>query len=143
MQHKLLFKVLYFLFMAYLWNFCDTFLRPWAKRIFLFFQIFSRCWDTVVQSYTTSARKIFGEVKKRRVQAEKYSYRSTEKTNMFKAKRLIEKVGTRYLKTGALTTSADNSWPPPLPFHTALKIPQPNIFMLYQHGSSSQTHSLT
>ena len=31
---------------------------------------------------------------------------------------------------GALITSADNSWPPPLPFHTALKIPQPNIFTL-------------
>ena len=65
-------------------------------------------------------------------------------------------MGTRYLKqvpwspqqtipdhrlylsvpqTGALITSADNSWPPLLPFHTALKIPQPNIFTLYQHGS--------
>ena len=87
-----------------------------------------------------------------------------KKGNMFKAKTLIEKVDTRYLKqvplspqqtipdhrlylsapqTGALNTSADNSWPPPLPFHTALKIPQSNIFTLFQHGSSSQTHSLT
>ena len=39
-------------------------------------------------------------------------------------------MGTRYLKQGALITSAENSWPPPLPFHTALKIPQPNIFTL-------------
>ena len=46
-------------------------------------------------------------------------------------------------QTGALITSADSSWPPSLPFHTALEIPQPNIFTLYQHGSSSQTHSLT
>ena len=48
-----------------------------------------------------------------------------KKGNMFKAKTLIEKVGTRYL-----ITSADNSWSPPVPFHTALKIPQPNIFTL-------------
>ena len=61
---------------------------------------------------------------------------------MSKSKTLIEEIGTRYLKqvpwspqqtilhhrlclsvphTGALITSADNSWPPPLPFHTALK----------------------
>ena len=31
-------------------------------------------------------------------------------------------------QTSALITSGDNSWPSPLPFHTALKIPQPNIF---------------
>ena len=75
-----------------------------------------------------------------------------KKSNMFKAKTLIEKVGTRYLKqvpwspkqtipdhrlylsvpqTGALITTADNSWLPPLPFHTILKIPQPNIFTLF------------
>ena len=42
-----------------------------------------------------------------------------------------------------MITSADNSWPPSLPFHTALKRPQPNIFTLYQHGSPSQTHTLT
>ena len=74
-----------------------------------------------------------------------------KKGNMSKAKTLIEKVGTRYLKqvpwslqqtipghslylsvpqTGALITSADNSWPPPLPFHTALKLPQRNIFTI-------------
>ena len=74
---------------------------------------------------------------------------------MSKAKTLIEKVGTRYLKqvpwssqqtipvhhlylsvpqTGTLIISADNYWPQPLPFHTALKIPQPNIFTLsYTH----------
>ena len=52
----------------------------------------------MVQIYPTSARKIFGIVKKRRVSAEKWSYRSTKKANMFKAKRLIEKGGsTDYL----------------------------------------------
>ena len=85
-------------------------------------------------------------------------------TQLSKAKTLIERVGTRYLKQvpwspqqtisdhrlylsgpqiGALITSADHSWPQPLSFHTALKIAQPNIFTLYQHGSSSQTRSLT
>ena len=64
--------------------------------------------------------------------AEKFSCRSIKKGNMSKEKTLIEKVGTRYLKqmpwssqqtipdhrlylsvpqTGALITSADNSWP--------------------------------
>ena len=33
-------------------------------------------------------------------------------------------------QTGALIISADNSWPSLLPFHTALKISQPNIFTL-------------
>ena len=69
------------------------------------------------------------------IPAEKCSYRSIKKGNMFKAKTLIEKTGTRYLKQGDLITSADNSWPPPLPFHTALKIPQPNIFTIFIHVS--------
>ena len=38
-----------------------------------------RCWDTRVQSYPTSARKIFGVAKKRRVSAEKCSYRSIKR----------------------------------------------------------------
>ena len=41
---------------------------------------------------------------------------------MFKAKTLIENVGTTYLKQVTL--------PRPLLFHTTLKIPQPNKFML-------------
>ena len=90
--------LLYFLFMAYVWNLCDTLLRSEAKSTFLFFQILSRCWDTRVQSYPTSARNIFGVAKKRKVSAEECSYRSTEKANMFKTKWLIEKVGTSYLK---------------------------------------------
>ena len=94
----------------------------------------------------------------------KCSCRSIKQANMHKAKALIEKVGTRNLKQApwspqqtisdhrlylsvrhrdALITSADNSCLSPLPFHTALKIPQPIIFTLYQHGSSSQTHQLT
>ena len=71
--------------------------------------------------------------------SEKMLLTDHKKANMFKAKILIEKVGTRYL-TGALITPAGSSWPPPLPFHTALKTPQPNIFTPYQHGSPSQTH---
>ena len=62
---------------------------------------------------------------------------------MFKAKRLIEKGGTDYLN--------QVPWSPQqtIPDHrlylsiTALKISQPNIFTLYQHGSTSQTHTLT
>ena len=50
-----------------------------------------------------------------------------------KQKRLIEKGGFQLPQPGALITSADNSWPPPLPFHTAPKIPQPNIFTLFIH----------
>ena len=34
---------------------------------------------------------------------------------------------------GALITSAENSWPPPLHFHTAPKIPQSNVFTLFIH----------
>ena len=57
-----------------------------------------RCWDTRVQSYLTSASKIFGVARKTRVPAEKCSFRSTKKANMFKEKRLIEKGGgTDYL----------------------------------------------
>ena len=43
----------------------------------------------------------------------------------------------------ALITSANDSWPLPPPFHAALKVPQLNIFMLYEHASPSQIHSLT
>ena len=45
-----------------------------------------------------SACKIVGVAMKRRVPAEKCSYPSTEKANMFKEKGLIEKAGTSYLK---------------------------------------------
>ena len=51
------------------------------KRFFPFFKILIHCWDTRVQSYPTSGRKIFGVAKKRRVPAEKCSYRSIEKAN--------------------------------------------------------------
>ena len=47
--------------------------------------------STGVQSYLTSACEVFGVARKRSVPAEKYSYRSTKKANVFKAKRLIEK----------------------------------------------------
>ena len=91
----------------------DTFLRPPKLRtLFFIFQNF--LFFTEIQgfkNYPTSARKIFGIVKKRRVPAEKCSYRSIKKVNMFKANILIEMVGTRYKvpQTGALITSADNS----------------------------------
>ena len=88
---------LYFLFTADGWNFCDTFLSPWPKNTFLFFKILIRYWDTGDQSYLTSACKIFGVARKRRVAAAKWSYRSTKKANVFKAKRLIEKGGSSYL----------------------------------------------
>ena len=43
-----------------------------------------------------------------------------------KQKDLIAEMGLSYLpQTDALITSANNSWPPHVPFHTALKIPQP------------------
>ena len=82
---------LYFLFTADGCNFCDTFLSPWTKNTSLFFKILIRYWDTGVQSYLASACKIFGVARNRRVPAEKCSYRSTKKGNVFKAKRLIEK----------------------------------------------------
>ena len=110
------------LFMADFWNFCDTFLRPYAKRSFLFFQILSRCWDSRVQIYPTPAHKIFGVAGTRRV--------SAENTRVGAQKRLISLKQKDWSKrwvpdtsNGALITSADNSWPPPLPFHKALKIP--------------------
>ena len=87
---------LYFLFTADGWNFCDIFLSPWTKRTFLFFKILIY-WDTGDQSYLTSACKTFGVARKRRVPAEKCSFRSTKKANVFKAKRLVEKGGSSYL----------------------------------------------
>ena len=40
----------YFLLMAGVWSFCDTFLRPKSKIFFfLFFQMLIRCWYTRVQ----------------------------------------------------------------------------------------------
>ena len=82
---------LYFLFTADIWNFCDTFLSPWTKYTFLFFKIFIRYSHTGVQIHLTSACKIFSVARKRRVSTEKCSYWSTEKANVFKAKRLTEK----------------------------------------------------
>ena len=67
----------------------------------------------------------------------------TKKANMFKAKRLIERGGTSY--STRCPDHLSRQFPttaPPLPFHIALKIPQPDIFTLYQLGSPSQTHSL-
>ena len=125
----------YFLFTADDWNFCDTFLSPWTKSVFLFFKILIRYWDTGVQSYLTSACKIFGVARKRRIPAEKYSYRSKKNANVFKAKKTDRKGGFQLPQPGALITSADNSWPPSLPFHIARDIPQPNIFMLFIHVS--------
>ena len=60
--------LLYFLFMADRWNLCGTFLRPYTKSTFLFFKILIRYWDT---GYLTSASKMFGVARKRRVPAEK------------------------------------------------------------------------
>ena len=51
--------------------------------------------------------------------------------------------GYRLSQPGALITSADNSWPPPLPFHTVLKIPQQNIFTMYQLASLTHSHRQT
>ena len=47
----------------------------------------------------------------------------------------LKGAGFQLPQPGALITSADNSWPPPLPFHIAPKIPQPNIFTLFIHVS--------
>ena len=106
-----------------------------------------RCWDTGIESSLTTACKIFDIVRKSRVPAEKCSYRSTQKANIFNAK-TNRKGGYQLPQTGALITSADNSSPSPLPFHTALKITQPNIFTLYQHThigkhTHLQTHTNT
>ena len=78
---------------------------------------------------------------KRRDPAEKCSCRSTKKANLSKPRRFWSKRGTS--QPAALITSADNSWPPALPFHAALIFPQPNIFTIFQHASPSQTHSPT
>ena len=120
----------YFLFTANGWNFCDTFLIPWTKRTFLFFKILIRYWDKGVQSYLTSACKIFGAARKRRISAEKCSCRSTKKANVFKAKNWSKR-GYQLPQPAALITSTDNSWPPPLSFHTSSKITQLNIFTLF------------
>ena len=96
-NHKLsVWPLLYFLSMADVWNFVIHSYDPKLKSLFSFFKILIRCWDTRVQIYSTSARKIFGVAKKRRVPEEKCSCRSIKKTNMFKAKTVIEKMGTRY-----------------------------------------------
>ena len=90
---------LYFLSKADDWNFCYTFLSPWNKSVFfLFFKILIRYWDTGVQGYLTSACKIFGVARKRRVPAEKCSYRRTKKANVFKEKK------TDHLSRQFLTT---------------------------------------
>ena len=67
-------------------KFCDTFLSPWTKNTFLFFKILIRYWDTRVQIYLTSACKIFGIARKRRVPAEKCSYRSIKRLICLKQK---------------------------------------------------------
>ena len=59
---------------------------PKLKKFFSFFKILIRFWDTRVQSYPTSARKIFGVAKKRRVPAEKYSNGSIKRLICLKQK---------------------------------------------------------
>ena len=67
-------------------------------KVFLFIsQNLYSLLSTGVQIYLTSACKIFGVARKRRVPAEKCSYRSIKKANTFKAKRRVEKRGTSYL----------------------------------------------
>ena len=89
---------LYFLFTADGWNFCDTFLSSWTKSTFFIFQILIRYSDTGVQSYLTSACKIFGVGRKRRVPAEKWFYRSTsKKTLMCLKQKDWSKGGSSYL----------------------------------------------
>ena len=56
------------------------------KHFFSFFKILIGSWDTRVQSNPTSAREIFGVVKKRRVPAEKCSYRSIKRVICLKQK---------------------------------------------------------
>ena len=75
--------------------------------------------------------------------AKKCSYRSAKNLICLKYKDWSKIGGYQLPHSGVLITSADNSWSPPLPFHTALKIHQLNIFTLYQHSSPSQTNSLT
>ena len=71
-------------------------------------------------------------------------YKPEENAPIAAQKRLIcLKQNDLLLQPGALITSADNSWPPPLPFHAFLKIPLQNIFTLYQHAPPLQTHSIT
>ena len=77
---------LYFMFTADGWNFCDTVLSPWTKSTFLFFKILIRCWVTMVQSYRTSAVSW-----KKRVPAEKCSYRNIKRLICLKQKSLLEK----------------------------------------------------
>ena len=62
------------------------YIRSDPKYFFLFFKILIRCWDTRVQIYPTSARKIFGVVKKWKVPAEKCSNRSIKKVICLKEK---------------------------------------------------------
>ena len=51
---------------------------------------------------------------------------------MFQPKSLRSKRGYQLPQPCALITSADNCWQLPLPsFHTALKIPQPNILKFF------------
>ena len=104
---------LYFLFTADDWNFCDTFLSPWTKSTFLFVKILIRYWGTGVQSYLISACKIFGVARKRRVPAEKCSYRSTKKLMCLKqkdwSKRGVPATSTRcpdHLSRQFLTTAS-------------------------------------
>ena len=52
------------------------------------------------------------------------------------------KEGYHLPQPGALITSADNFWPLPLPFHAALKIPQPNSRFINMPHPQKQIHSL-
>ena len=67
---------------------------------------------------------------------------------MFKAKRHRKK-GSQLPQPGALITSADNSWPPPLPFHIAQKFLSrtyshfTNMSHPYEHTHSHDTHTHT
>ena len=99
---------------------------------FLFFKILIRYWETGVQNYLTSACKIFGVARKRRVPAEKCSYRSTKRLKCLYqedwSKRGVPATSTRWpnhLNRQFLTTASN--------IHTAPKIPQPNIPRLFIH----------
>ena len=91
-----------------------------------------RYWDTGVQSYFTFACKIFGV-------ARKWGYQR-ENAPIGAQKRLMCLKQKDWSKTEVPATSTrcpDHlsrqyySWPQPLPFHTAPKIPQLNIFTLF------------
>ena len=65
------------------------------KKLFSFFKMLIRCWDTRVQIYPTSARKNLWCSKEKEGISGKMLLSEHKKIYMFKAKTLIEKLGTR------------------------------------------------